>query len=140
MVYLSKIALEIIKAYETEEKCLKIKCRKEYNAYWNLIENLHKNKKIQVTKELRLNNAEMQAMLKCEVDNCKKVVGDLIKKLIIGLNEDIENNKLSITTATTASQKKWYKDALQYNTRKLKTYKKIDIGRITWKDLLKLQS
>jgi len=140
MVYLSTISLKIIKAYEAEKKCLQSKCRKEYNAYWNLIENLHKNKKIQITKEMRLNNAEMQAMLKCEVDHCKKVVGDLIKKLIIGLNEDIENNKISINTATTASQKKWYKDALLWNIRKLKTYKKIDIGRITWKDLHNLQA
>lgn len=139
-MYLSAIELKIINAYDKENKCLKTKCKKEYNAYTSFIENLYKNKKIKMTKEMRLNNIEMENLLKCEVEQCKQVAGDLIKKLIIGLNEDIEKYTVILNKTTNNNDKKNYKDIVKYNSQKVKILKKIDVSRISWKDLLKIQN
>lgn len=135
---MSKADEEMVEAYDTVNKCLRTLCRKEYKGYSEFLKALvANNAKVPVTETTRLKNPAMEALLKCEVDKCKKAVTVLIQKIIVANTETIKKDTLKLKQAQDF-QKKILKDSIRMDKRKLAALKKINLNQLSWQDLLEL--
>jgi len=139
---MSKADEEMVEAYDTVNKCLRTLCRKEYKGYSEFLKALvANNAKVPVTETTRLKNPAMEALLKCEVDKCKKAVTVLIQKIIVANTDTIKKDTLQLKQKDkelNAFQKKLLKDSIRMDKRKLEALKKIDLNQLSWQDLLVL--